>query len=77
MLSEEDRQALIVLQWHWDGYYKIAVADGVWRAQRLDQPARFITADSARELRQMMKDDYAELVTARHQDARHAEGGSL
>jgi hypothetical protein len=85
MLSEQDTQSLIWLQWHWDSHYGMQVRDGLWLARRLDHPpltadghAEFITADSAPELRDKVRDDFAEFATFSTQARISlAEGGSI
>jgi hypothetical protein len=68
-----DGQRLTSLRMHWGGYYVISLADGVWRAARVSNSAIVLTADSARELRDRMKDDYAGQAGTRQP----GEGGSL
>ncbi len=85
MLSEQDTQSLVWLQWHWDSHYVMQVRDGLWMARRLDHPplitgdhAGIITAGSAPELRDKLKHDFAELATFRSQARISlAEGGSV
>lgn len=60
MLSREDQTSLIWLQWHWDKHYVIKVIDGVWQAHPADSPTEVLTADGPMQLRDAMKDDYAE-----------------
>src|SRR5450755_164765 len=80
MLNEQDTQSLCWLQWHWDSHYVIMVKEGAWMARRLRCPglapdggANTISADSARGLRDKIKDDYAALVFSRQDPT--AEGG--
>jgi hypothetical protein len=76
MLTGDDRESLVWLRTHWDGHYVIGLADGVWRAGRVSNPAVVLTADTARDLRDMLKDDYAGQVSQRPPGT-HGEGGSL
>jgi hypothetical protein len=76
VLSEADLQSLIWLRTHWDARYSIAVADGVWQASRVSNPTVVLTADSARELRDMLRDDHAEMISRRPPGTQCA-GGSL
>jgi hypothetical protein len=65
MLSKEDQTSLIWLQWHWDRHYVIRVMDGVWSAIPEGQTALVLMADSATELRDKMRDDWAERMSKR------------
>jgi hypothetical protein len=76
MLTGDDHRLLIWLQAHWSGHYVISVTDGVWRAARVASPAIVLLADSARELRDLMRDDYAAMASERRQ-AQQDAGGSL
>jgi hypothetical protein len=57
--GERERIQLNGLRLHWDEYYGITVNDGTWSASRLDDPARPLTAGSAPELRERMREDHA------------------
>jgi hypothetical protein len=70
--SKADRRSLSALRFHWDDAYKIGLEDGWWVARALRWKAEPLTADSAKKLLDMMRDDYAE-----HAAKRAAEGGSL
>ena len=63
MLSQEDQTSLIWLQWHWEKHYVIRVMDGEWQAYAADAPLEVLSANSAMELRDRMKDDFAERAT--------------
>ena len=76
MMASPERESLVWLQTNWGDYYVIKFADGVWSADRVSNPAMILTADSARELRDKMRDDYAEQASQRHSRG-PAEGGSL
>jgi hypothetical protein len=63
-VKAEDAQSLVNLQQHWqrdDGtrVYTIAVTDGVWTGVPEAAPGVTLTAASAYELREMLRDDYA------------------
>ena len=58
MLSREDQDDLAGLAWNWEGAYDFKVADGVWVATSLADPATVLTADSADELRRLVRADY-------------------
>jgi hypothetical protein len=64
MISKEDMTSLIWLQWHWDSRYVIKLVEGVWQAHPADRPLVVLTADSAMELRDKMKDDFAAQASA-------------
>lgn len=59
MLTPEEQTDLISLTFHWDTAYRFEVVDGVWRATPHGDPATVLTADTARDLRQLVRDDYA------------------
>jgi hypothetical protein len=59
LLSPDEQTDLIDLTWHWDTAYRIDVIDGVWRAIPHADKATVLTADSAWDLRQLIRDDYA------------------
>jgi hypothetical protein len=77
MLTGDDHRSLIWLQTNWGGYYMISLADGVWRAVRISNPAVVLTADSARQLRDLLRDDHAEVASRQRHPRGPAEGGSL
>lgn len=60
MLNPIDEAALRDLSWHWDGAYTFAVVDDTWTATPADSPTGILTADSASELRELVRADYAE-----------------
>ncbi len=76
MLNETDRRSLIWLQTHWDAYYVIAVADDMWQAARAGHPTTVLTADSARKLSNLLKEDFASMISERG-PGQAGESGSL
>lgn len=70
MLSNEEQTDLVDLTWHWEDAYSFQVTDGVWQAIPAGDPAGVLTADSAWELREKVRRDYA----ARQSAARSSEG---
>jgi hypothetical protein len=58
-LSRSEASELADLKFHWDEAYRIDWADGVYRAARIDQPSVVLTSESCDELRQQIRDDYA------------------
>ncbi len=71
--GERERIQLNGLRLHWEEFYQLSVTDGVWLAVRLDDPAALLTAESAAELRELMREDFAvDPVPSR----RRAGGGS-
>ncbi len=71
MISREDMTSLIWLRMHWETYYQISLDDGLWRALPVGGSADALTAKSALQLRDAMKDDFA----ARAARERHAQPG--
>jgi hypothetical protein len=60
MLNPADEAALRDLSWHWENAYTFAVVDDTWTAAPADSPADILTAESASELRELVRADYAE-----------------
>jgi hypothetical protein len=71
VISREDMTSLIWLRMHWENYYQISLDDGLWRALPVGGSADLLTAQSALQLRDAMKDDFA----ARAARERHAQLG--
>jgi len=59
-VTGEDATALFHLRCLWHAAYAISVMDGVWVARRCDNPTRIITADTAPELRWLLRADYGQ-----------------
>src|SRR5258708_27327396 len=59
MLSREDQDDLAGLEWNWENAYTFAVTDGIWTATAVDRPATMLTADTADDLRRLVRADYA------------------
>jgi hypothetical protein len=57
-ISREDQSALNDLNWHWDTAYNIAFDGETWSASPLTEPAAVLTAESAEELRELIRADY-------------------
>jgi hypothetical protein len=60
MLNPTDEAALRDLSWHSENVYAFAVVDNTWTAIPADDPADILTAESASELRELIRADYAE-----------------
>ncbi len=60
MLSREDQDDLAGMTWHWGGAYQIALSEGTWRAIAHADPQAVLTGDSADELRDKIRSDYAQ-----------------
>ncbi len=58
MLSREDEEDLAGLAWNWDGAYTFNLKDGVWVATSVADPTTVLIADSADELRLLVRADY-------------------
>jgi hypothetical protein len=56
-LTEVEEADLRDLTWHWDNY-SVRVADGKWHASPLRDPAAILTADSAHDLRRLIRDEH-------------------
>jgi nitroimidazol reductase NimA-like FMN-containing flavoprotein (pyridoxamine 5'-phosphate oxidase superfamily) len=59
MLSKEDQSSLLNLTWHWDSAYAFSVVDGEWQAVPATEPSAVLTAETAEELREKVREDYA------------------
>ncbi len=59
MLGPADEISLIDLSFNWGSAYDIAVLDGVWSAKSVSHPATVLTADTADDLRHLIRADYA------------------
>jgi hypothetical protein len=59
VLSPEEQADLIDLTWHWETAYSFKVVDSEWQAIPAGDPAEVLTADSAWELREKVRADYA------------------
>ena len=57
-MTAEEEAALTDLGHHWGHVYAIAMCDGIWTAQPYDRPASILTADSADQLRKLIRQDY-------------------
>ncbi len=60
MLDSDAQSTLTDLRWHWDDAYKIDCRDGVWLAVPLTDPFVTISRDSSAELREALRQDYAQ-----------------
>jgi hypothetical protein len=59
MLSEEDQSSLLDLAWHWESAYSFSVIEGVWQAVPAADTAAVLTAATASELREKVRQDYS------------------
>jgi hypothetical protein len=59
MLSKEDQSSLLDLAWHWESAYTISVIERAWQAVSEVEPSAALTADTAEELRQIVRQDYS------------------
>ena len=60
MLDSDTQSTLKDLRWHWDDAYKINCREGAWQAVPLSDPLAIISRDSPAELREAIRQDYAE-----------------
>jgi len=58
-VTSEDATALFQLRCQWQDIYTIALRDDIWSARRADDPAAILTADTALDLRELLRDDHA------------------
>lgn len=56
--SQEDQMDLMGMDYHWGTAYEIGLDDGVWSARPHAEPATVLTAESADELRSLIRADY-------------------
>jgi hypothetical protein len=59
-VTRKDATALSGLRCLWHGAYAISVTDGIWVAHRLDNPTRILTADTAPQLRWLLRADHGQ-----------------
>jgi hypothetical protein len=59
-VTSEEATDLFILHCSWRDAYAITLSDGVWAAHRHDNPTKVLTADTAPELRWLMRTDYGE-----------------
>jgi hypothetical protein len=59
-VTSEDATGLFHLRCLWHGGYAISLTDGIWVARRRDNPTRILTADTAPELRWLLRADYGQ-----------------
>jgi hypothetical protein len=59
MLTREEQSDLIDLTWRWETAYTFAAVDGIWTATPAGNPAGVLSADSAAQLREKVRVDYA------------------
>jgi hypothetical protein len=58
VLTLEEELDLTGIRWHWGSAYGVGLGDGVWTAIPHVEPATVLTADSADELRALIRADY-------------------
>jgi hypothetical protein len=59
VLSEQEQADLLDLTRRWEGAYSFKITDAVWQAIAAGDPAGVLTAESAWELREKVRADYA------------------
>ncbi len=64
MLSRENQTSPIELSLHWEGAYSFKVTDGRWKAVPAEDPTTALTANSAWELGELVRADYADRQSA-------------
>ena len=58
MLTREQELDLTGIRWHWQTAYTVGLDDGVWTAVPHVAPSEVLTADTADELRALIRADY-------------------
>jgi hypothetical protein len=58
VLTPEEELDLAGIRWHWKTAYGVGLDDGVWTAVPHVEPATVLTAESADELRALIRADY-------------------
>jgi len=61
-MTEQEQSALWRLRSKWLGTYHVALVDDVWRAKRYGDVTHVLTADTAEELGDKIKADYASVM---------------
>lgn len=59
-MTSEDATTLLHLRCLWHGTYTITVAGGIWAARQCDNRTRILTAESAPQLRWLLRADYSQ-----------------
>jgi hypothetical protein len=57
-MTPSEASELADAAWHWDGAYVFDFNGEVFRATRVGQPTRVLTADTPWELRELVRADY-------------------
>jgi hypothetical protein len=65
MLDSDAQTALTDLRWHWEDAYRIDCVAGAWQAVPLSDPSVTISRDTAMELREALRHDYATRASQR------------
>ncbi len=58
-MTPSEASELADAAWHWDGAYMFDFNGEVFRATRVGEPTKILTADSPWELRELVREDYA------------------
>jgi len=58
VLTAAEELDLTGIRWHWESAYSVGLDDGVWTAIPHVDPSTVLTADSADELRSLVRADY-------------------
>jgi hypothetical protein len=64
-VTSEDATALFYLRCLWDSVYAVSLSDGIWVARRRDNPTHVLTADTASELRWLLRADHCQRMRSR------------
>jgi hypothetical protein len=64
-MNSAEATSLFRLRCVWQDTYSIGLTDGVWCANRLREPTKVLTADTAEELSGLLQSDHGSLRTAR------------
>lgn len=60
VISRDEKLDLTGISWHWESAYRVALNDGIWSAIPHTDPSVILTADTADELRTLIRTDYTQ-----------------
>jgi hypothetical protein len=60
VLTREEELDLTGIRWHWESAYSVGLDAGVWTAVPHVEPTTILTADTADELRALIRADYTQ-----------------
>jgi len=60
VLTPSEELDLTGIRWHWESAYSVGLDDGVWTAVAHVDPSTVLTADTADQLRALIRADYTQ-----------------